>query len=113
MWPCRASDGTTASDALLRFIEAAVTQRNELVLPLRGGPPTTVMETLAARDQVHRAVQRIIERGCTDDGTISQYVSPSGAYRSALAREEQLGPSRDMPRCHASPRAGRRRAPGA
>src|SRR5208282_6343289 len=28
------SDGTTARDALRRFIEAAIAQRNELVLPL-------------------------------------------------------------------------------
>ena len=68
-------DGTTASDALRRFIEAAIAQRNELVLPLHGGLPVTVPETLAVRDQVHRAVQRIIERGRVD-ATISQDVTP-------------------------------------
>ena len=30
---------TTAAEALRRFIEAAISQRNELVLPLHGGPP--------------------------------------------------------------------------
>jgi AcrR family transcriptional regulator len=69
------NDGTTASDALRRFIEAAIAQRNELVLPLHAGPPVAVPETLAVRDQVHRAVQRIIERGRTD-GTITQDVTP-------------------------------------
>jgi AcrR family transcriptional regulator len=69
------SEGTTASDALRRFIEAAIAQRNDLVLPLRGGPPARVPETLAVRDQVHRAVQRIIERGRAD-GTITQDVTP-------------------------------------
>jgi AcrR family transcriptional regulator len=69
------SDGTTASDALRRFIEAAIAQRNELVLPLHGGLPVTVLETIAVRDQVHRAVQRIIERGRTD-GTIRADVTP-------------------------------------
>jgi AcrR family transcriptional regulator len=69
------SDGTTACDALQRFIEAAIAQRNELVLPLHGGLPVTAAETLAVRDQVHRAVQRIIDRGRTD-GTISQDVTP-------------------------------------
>src|ERR1700689_43466 len=39
------NDGTTASDALRRFIEAAITQRNELVLPLHGGPPGTSPES--------------------------------------------------------------------
>ncbi|HET6192825.1 MAG TPA: TetR/AcrR family transcriptional regulator, partial [Trebonia sp.] len=81
------NDGTTASDALRRFIEAAIAQRNELVLPLHGGPPVTVPETLAVRDQVHRAVQRIIEGGRTD-GTISQDVSPRDvvAFGAMLAQ---------------------------
>lgn len=70
-----ANEGTTASDALRRFIEAAIAQRNELVLPLHGGPPVTAPETLAVRDQVHRAVQGIIERGRAD-GTISQDATP-------------------------------------
>jgi AcrR family transcriptional regulator len=69
------SEGTTASDALRRFIEAAIAQRNDLVLPLRGGPPVAVPETLAVRDQVHLAVQRIIDRGRTD-GTVTQDVTP-------------------------------------
>src|ERR1700691_4830079 len=48
------SDGTTANDALRRFIEAAIAQRNELVLPLHGGLPVTAPETIAVRDQGHR-----------------------------------------------------------
>src|ERR1700683_5156558 len=63
------NDGTTASDALRRFIEAAITQRNELVLPLHGGPPVTAPETLAVRGQIHRALQRIIERSRADGST--------------------------------------------
>jgi AcrR family transcriptional regulator len=82
--------GQTASDALRRFIEAAIAQRNELVLPLHGGPPVTAPETLALRDQVHRAVQQIIERGRTD-GTISQDVTPRDvvAFGAMLAQPRQ------------------------
>jgi AcrR family transcriptional regulator len=69
------SSGTTASDALRRFIEAAIAQRNDLLLPLHGGPPATAQETVAVRDQVHRAVQRIIDRGRAG-GTITQDVTP-------------------------------------
>jgi AcrR family transcriptional regulator len=68
-------DGATGGDALRLFIEAAIGQRNDLVLPLHGGPPVTDQETLAVRDQVHRAVQRIIERGRAD-GTIGQDMAP-------------------------------------
>jgi AcrR family transcriptional regulator len=90
------SDGTTAGDALRRFIEAAIAQRNELVLPLHGGPPVTDPETLAIRDQVHRAVQRIIERGRAD-GTISQDVTPREvvAFGAMLAQPRQPDPEWD------------------
>lgn len=89
-------DGTTAGDALRRFIEAAIAQRNELVLPLHGGPPVTVPETLAVRDQVHRAVQRIIERGRAD-GTIRQDVTPRDvvAFGAMLAQPRQPDPEWD------------------
>jgi AcrR family transcriptional regulator len=90
------SDGMTASDALRRFIEAAIAQRNELVLPLHGGPPVTAPETLMVRDQVHRAVQRIIERGRAD-GTISQDVTARDvvAFGAMLAQPGQPDPEWD------------------
>ncbi len=85
------NDGTTAIDALRRFIEAAITQRNELVLPLHGGPPVTAPETLAVRGQIHRALQRIIERGRAD-GSIRHDVSPRDvvAFGAMLARARAL-----------------------
>src|ERR1700689_1161794 len=87
------SDGTTANDALRRFIEAAIAQRNELVLPLHGGLPVTATETIAVRDQVHRALERIIERGRTD-GTISQDVPPRDVviFGAMLAQPRQPDP---------------------
>ena len=90
------SDGKTASDALRRFVEAAIVQRNELVLPLHGGLPVTVPETLAVRDQVHRALQRIIERGRAD-GTISQDVTPRDVvvFGAMLAQPRQSDPEWD------------------
>ena len=90
------SDGTTASGALRRFIEAAIAQRNELVLPLHGGPPVTAPETLAVRDQVHLAVQRIIERGRAD-GTISQDATPRDVvvFGAMLAQPRQPDPEWD------------------
>src|SRR5258707_12877213 len=88
--------GTTASDALRRFVEAAITQRSELVLPLHGGLPVTVPKTLAVRDQVHRAVQRIIERARAD-GTISQDVTPRDVvvFGAMLAQPRQSDPEWD------------------
>jgi AcrR family transcriptional regulator len=88
--------GTTAGDALRRFIEAAIAQRNELVLPLHGGSPVTLPATLAVRDQVHRAVRRIIERGHAD-GTIMQQVTPRDIviFGAMLAQPRRPDPEWD------------------
>jgi AcrR family transcriptional regulator len=90
------SGDLTAGDALRHFIEAAIAQRNELVLPLHGGPPVTAPETLAVRDQVHHAVQRIIDRGRMD-GTISQDVTPRDVvvFGAMLAQPRQPDPDWD------------------
>jgi AcrR family transcriptional regulator len=90
------NDAPTASDALRRFIEAAIAQRNELVLPLHGGPPVTDPGTLAVRDEVHRAVQRIIERGRAD-GTITRDATPRDVvvFGAMLAQPRQSDPDWD------------------
>jgi AcrR family transcriptional regulator len=59
-------DGTTPLDCLRLFIEAAISQRNELVLPLHGGPPVRSEATKALRDEVHRVVQRTIDQGVAE-----------------------------------------------
>ncbi|MGD0560220.1 MAG: TetR/AcrR family transcriptional regulator [Streptosporangiaceae bacterium] len=91
------SGGTTGSDALRRFVEAAIARRNELVLPLHGGPPVTVPETLALREQVHRVVQQIIDRG-HNDGTITQDVTPRDVvvFGAMLAQPRQSDPEWDV-----------------
>jgi AcrR family transcriptional regulator len=68
-------DGANAAEALRLFIEAAIGQRNELVLPLHGGPPASAERTLAVRDQVHQVIARILDRGRVD-GTIVREVTP-------------------------------------
>jgi AcrR family transcriptional regulator len=59
-------DGATAAECLRLFIDAAISQRNELLLPLHGGPPPTSLETKTVRDKIHRIVQRMLERGIAD-----------------------------------------------
>jgi AcrR family transcriptional regulator len=59
-------DGATPAECLRRFIEAAIRQRNELVLPMHGGPPVTAPSTIAIRAEVHAIVERIIDRGITE-----------------------------------------------
>jgi AcrR family transcriptional regulator len=69
------SSAVTATGALQQFIGAAITQRNELVLPLHGGPPPTWPRTRVVREQVHQVIQQIIGRGRAD-GTITRDVTP-------------------------------------
>jgi AcrR family transcriptional regulator len=88
--------GTTAAEALRRFIDAAISQRNQLVLPLHGGPPLTWPSTLAVRDQVHQAVQQIIERGLAE-GTIRPDISPRDiiVFGALLAQPREYDPDWD------------------
>ena len=64
----------TGLEALRQFVQAAISQREELMLPLHGGPPVIDPETIAVREQVHRAIRRMIRRG-QDDGTINADVA--------------------------------------
>ena len=88
--------GSTGSDALRQFIEAAIALRDQLVLPLHGGPPVTDQATIAVRDQVHRTIQRLIDRGRLD-GTIKTAVSPRDivAIGAMLAQPRPNGPGWD------------------
>ena len=87
------AEGETGSDALRRFIEAAIAQRDQLVLPLHGGPPVTAPATVAVRAQVHRAIRRLIDRGRLD-GTIVSDVTPRDivALGAMLAQPGQGDP---------------------
>jgi AcrR family transcriptional regulator len=69
------SAGETPIECLRLFVEAAISQRNELVLPLHGGPPLTAAATLAVRIEVHQILHRIIDRGVAD-ATVRADVSP-------------------------------------
>ena len=90
------SSGGTATEALGQFIEAAISQRNELVLPLHGGPPPASDRTRRTRDHVHQVVQQIIDRGRAD-GTITRDVTPHDivVFGSMLAQPRPPDPGWD------------------
>ena len=89
-------NGTTATEALQQFIEAAISQRNQLVLPLHGGPPLTWPRTRAVRKHVHQIIQRIIDRGRAD-GTIVRDVTPHEivVFGAMLAQPRRSDPGWD------------------
>ncbi len=57
------------------FLDAGISQRHELVLPLHGGPDVTTSHTADLRSEVHRAVRRMLDRGVAD-GSIRADISP-------------------------------------
>ena len=90
------SGGATAAEALRHFIEAAISQRNELVLPLHGGPNPATDSTRLIRERVHQIVQQIIDRGRAD-GTITRDVTPHDivVFGSMLAQPRSPDPDWD------------------
>ncbi|HEY6786943.1 MAG TPA: TetR/AcrR family transcriptional regulator [Trebonia sp.] len=90
------SNAATATEALRQFIEAAISQRNELVLPLHGGPPPAWPRTRVVREHVHQIIQQIIDRGQAD-GTITRDVTPHDivVLGAMLAQPRQSDPGWD------------------
>jgi hypothetical protein len=88
---------STAAEALRQFIEAAISQRNDLVLPLHGGPPLRSPKTRAVREQIHRILRQIIDRG-REDGTIRQDVTPRDivVFGAMLAQPRGPDPGWDL-----------------
>jgi AcrR family transcriptional regulator len=91
-----AESASTGSEAVRTFIEAGIALRSQLVLPLHGGPAVTERATLALREQIHDALQRLIDRGRLD-GTITADVSPRDivALGAMLAQPRPNGPGWD------------------
>lgn len=86
------STTTTPIEALRLFIEAAIAQRNQLVLPLHGGPPITSPATIAVQSQVHQIIRQLLERGSAD-GSIKDDVTPREiiAFGALLAQPHTAG----------------------
>lgn len=90
------SNAMTAAEALQQFIEAAISQRNELVLPLHGGPPLMSPGTRIVQKQIHQTVQQIIDRGRAED-TIRGDVTPRDIvmFGAMLAQPRRSDPDWD------------------
>ena len=90
------SHGATATDSLRLFIDAAISQRNDLVLPLHGGPPPTSPATRTVRNQIHQIVRRIIDRG-VKDSTLRPGITPQDiiVFGAMLAQPRPTDPDWD------------------
>jgi AcrR family transcriptional regulator len=52
--------------AVSSFLDGVISYRDELVLPLHGGPVPAAPDTLAARTAVHQALESLLDRGRAD-----------------------------------------------
>jgi AcrR family transcriptional regulator len=88
--------GATATECLRLFIDAAISQRNELVLPLHGGPPPTSPATMTVRDEIHQIVQRIIDGGVAE-ATLRSGITPRDiiVFGAMLAQPRRTDPDWD------------------
>jgi len=64
-----ASLDESAIEAIRSFLDETIEHGADLVLPMHGGPPPTDEAAVALRDEVHRTVGSMIERG-QRDGTV-------------------------------------------
>ncbi len=92
--------GATATESLRLFIDAAISQRNQLVLPLHGGPPPTSPATKTVRNQIHQILRRIIGRGVAD-ATLRPDITPHDiiVFGAMLAQPRPTDPHWDAT-CH-------------
>jgi AcrR family transcriptional regulator len=90
------SHGVTATECLRLFIDAAISQRNELVLPLHGGPPPSSPATKTVRNEIHEIVRRIIDRGIVD-ATLRPGITPHDivVFGAMLAQPRPTDPDWD------------------
>jgi AcrR family transcriptional regulator len=63
-----------AVDGIRFFLEQTIEHGSDLVLPMHGGPTPSDQATIALRDEAHRTLGAILERG-QDDGTIRSDVT--------------------------------------
>jgi len=88
--------GPNATECFRLFIDAAISQRNELVLPLHGGPPPTSPATKAVRNEIHQILRRVIERGIKD-ATLRPGITPHDiiVFGAMLAQPRPTDPGWD------------------
>jgi AcrR family transcriptional regulator len=70
-----AQDAATALDAVRGYFYRMIEHRDQLILPLRGGPAVVSAEAVGLREEVRRELEDILRRGVLD-GTIQTGLTP-------------------------------------
>ncbi len=91
-----ARDGTGLS-ALRHFLDRTIAARDDLVLLLHGGPAVSTDATRAVQSEVHRTLQRIIDRG-RRDGSVRDDATPQDVVYFGAVLAQPLPTAADWDR---------------
>lgn len=81
--------GSSGLDAIARFLRQTFVHRDELVLPLHGGPMTEGTESARLRGRMRETMSAIVERGHRD-GTVRADVDAGTVVRFGAMLAQQL-----------------------
>lgn len=56
----------TAIEALASFLESSIQRRDELIMPLSGGPVSTDREAIALRTEISETLAEVVTRGIAE-----------------------------------------------
>lgn len=92
----RTADATTGTglDAVSRYYDTTIARRDELFLPLHGGPAVATDATRAVQAEVHAAVAHLVARG-QHDGSIRRHVTPRDVILFGAVLAQPLANIRD------------------
>ncbi|SMH42655.1 transcriptional regulator, TetR family [Rathayibacter oskolensis] len=96
--------GETGHDAIERFLVRSFAHRDELVLPLHGGPMTEGTESGELRARMRRTMEAILERG-HDDGSVRREVDAGTVVRFGAMLAQPMSTVPDWPEAAAQQRA--------
>ena len=86
-------------DAIARFLAQTIAARDDLVLPLHGGPVSLDARTLALRAEIRELLEQVLARGRRDgsiraDATATDIIITGAMLAQPLAHVDRLGPAR-------------------
>ena len=88
-----------AVDAVAGFLAQTIAARDDLILPLHGGPVLLDAQTLALRSEIRELLEQVLARGrrdgsIRDDATATDIVITGAMLAQPLAHIDRLGRGR-------------------
>jgi AcrR family transcriptional regulator len=98
------ASGETGRDAIARFLRQSFVHRDQLVLPLHGGPMTEGTESAELRGRMQQTMAAIVARGHAD-GSVRREVDAGTVVRFGAMLAQPMPNVSDWPRAAEEQRA--------